>query len=71
MESSHPDPALPIPQGQQEMAWSSLWPGQQGWLPLGPVSFIRLFCSESTKLSLPLLSIFTLSSGPELGRTDA
>lgn len=41
------------------------WPGSacsQGHssLPFRPVSFIRLFCSEFTKLSLPLPSISTL-----------
>lgn len=38
-----------------------------GPFPLRPVSFIRLFCSEFTKLSLPLPSI---STAPLWSRTQ-
>lgn len=44
--------------------------GQRLWLPFRPVSFIRLFCSEFTKLGLLSPSVSTASPTPERSRTD-
>ena len=57
-------------QGRRKWPGPTCSQGQRLWLPFRPVSFIRLFCSEFTKLSLPFPSISTPSPIPERSRTE-